>query len=119
MQGEQDAKFPAVAQGQEPNVRALVGPLRRDLNAPDLPFIFGQVNPPPDRYPGAELVRSARRRAAASIFNARSVPTGGLEKRPGNLHYGTAGQLQLGRRFARAFLRRARHRGVEDDAGGS
>lgn len=73
-------------------------------HARDLPFIFGQVDPPADRYPASEEVRNAQRAAERLIPRSKMVSTEGLAKHDDQLHYNTAGQLELGRRFARAYL---------------
>ena len=78
--------------------------LRKDLEARDLPFIFGQVDPPADRYPASEKVRNAQRAAEQLIPCSKMVSTEGLAKHDDQLHYNTVGQLELGRRFARAYL---------------
>lgn len=104
MQGERDARFPAAGEQYGANLSVLVDRIREDLDAPDLPFIFGQVNPPPERYPASEEVRNAQQAAERLIRGATMVSTEGLAKHDDDLHYNTAGQLELGRRFARAYL---------------
>jgi hypothetical protein len=104
MQGERDARFPGAGEQYEQNLTHLIGRLRADLGVPGLPFIVGQVNPPLERYPLVEEVRAAQARVVQAAGNAVLVPTEGLPKTPDNLHYNTAGQMELGRRFAEAFL---------------
>jgi len=108
MQGERDARFPAAGERYGANLSAFVERLRNDLNVPDLPFIFGQVDPPPDRYPASTDVRDAQLAAERLIPGSKMVSTEGLAKHDDELHYNTEGQLDLGRRFARAFLDGAR-----------
>ena len=72
--------------------------------AEDLPFVLGLVNPPPERYPAYDAVRDAQRRAAREFVNVHLVETDDLSKRSDNLHYDTAGNLELGRRFAAMYL---------------
>ena len=104
MQGERDARFPAAGEQYGANLSVLVDRIREDLDAPDLPFIFGQVNPPPERYPASEDVRNAQEAAERLIHGATMVSTEGLAKHDDDLHYNSEGQLELGRRFARAYL---------------
>ncbi len=104
MQGERDARFPAAGEQYGATLRALVDRIRDDLDAPDLPFIFGQANPPAERYPASEDVRNAQEAAARHIRGATMVSTEGLAKHDDDLHYNSEGQLELGRRFARAYL---------------
>ncbi|HYL88484.1 MAG TPA: sialate O-acetylesterase [Burkholderiales bacterium] len=116
MQGERDARFPAAAREYEANLRTLVGTLRRDLEDPDLPFIFGQVNPPPAAYLGVKMVRDAQSRLPRSLPDTRLVPTDDLTKLPDQLHYDTRGQVLLGQRFARTYIaRQKRARAAEAD----
>lgn len=104
MQGERDARFEAAGAQYAANFAALVARFRADLDAPDLPFLFGQVNPPAQRYPAVTAVREAQAAAARSIAGATMISTEGISKRADDLHYDSAGQLELGRRFARAYL---------------
>jgi len=106
MQGERDARYPAAGAAYERNFAALIQRIRRDLKAPDLPFIFGQVNPPAGTYPGLAAVRAAQVRVAERVGRTTLVTTDDLTKRPDRLHYDTQGQLALGRRFAAAYLAR-------------
>ena len=104
MQGERDAAIPGAGQQYEQNLSHLITRLRADLGVPALPFVVGQVNPPPDRYPLVEEVRAAQAWAVQQAGHAALVPTEGLPKTPDNLHYNTAGQMELGQRFAEAYL---------------
>lgn len=104
MQGERDARFPDAGREYESHFRTFIRQLRQDLDAPNLPVVFGQVNPPPERYPAAESVREAQKTISAEMSFAKMVSTEGLSKHDDHLHYDTRGQLELGRRMARAYL---------------
>jgi Carbohydrate esterase, sialic acid-specific acetylesterase len=104
MQGERDAWLPEVAREYFDNLTELVAAFRRDLNAPELPFLFGLVNPPSAIYPAREIVREAQARAAREIPGVYLVATDDLMKWDDDLHYDTSGILELGRRFAATFL---------------
>jgi hypothetical protein len=104
MQGERDAYFPAAGAEYLRNLEKLVQCLREDLGKPNTPFVLGQVNPPPDRWAAADLVREAQREAEGQISSTRLVLTDDLPKHGDEVHYNTDGQLELGRRFARAYL---------------
>lgn len=103
-QGGRDAKFPDVAGEYGKNLRTLVERLRKDLAAPDLPFIYGEVNTPPARFPATEDVRKGQQQVAREVPRVKLVPTKGLRTLSDETHYDTQGQLELGKRFARAFL---------------
>ena len=104
MQGERDARYPVAAREYETNLAGLIQRLRRDLETPGLPFIFGQVNPPAATYPGIADVRSAQVRIARTVSDTKLVPTDDLTKLADGVHYDTLGQASLGRRFAQAYL---------------
>ncbi len=104
MQGERDARTPEAGAEYFANLVDLVTAFRRDLALPELPFILGLVNPPPDRYPAQQAVREAQIRAAREVAGVRLIATDDLTKWDDNLHYDTEGILELGRRFAAATL---------------
>lgn len=104
MQGERDARVPEVGAEYFANLAGLVAAFRRDLAAPELPFILGLVNPPAEHFPAVRRVRDAQRRAASEIPGVHLVATDDLTKWDDDLHYDTEGILELGRRFAVAFL---------------
>lgn len=104
MQGERDARFADVGPGYGERIADLVTALRADLGMADLPFILGIVNPPADRYPALDAVRSAQRALADDDADVWLVDTDDISKWDDNLHYDSAGQLELGRRFAQAYL---------------
>lgn len=105
MQGERDALVPEAGAAYEANLAALVRALRADLEEPALPFLVGHVDPPADRYPAAGAVRAAQEAVARTLPGVYLVDTQGLSRHADGLHYDTAGQLELGRRFAEAYLR--------------
>jgi len=104
MQGERDARIAEAGVEYNDNLRTLIEALRRDLDRPELPFIMGRVNAPADRYPALEAVREAQVRAAESIPGVQLVNTDDLSMHNDNLHYDTEGVMEMGRRFAAAYL---------------
>lgn len=108
MQGERDSRIPEAGIEYFDNLRVLIGRIRTDLDEPDLPFLLGHVNPPADRYPALDAVRQAQQRAASEIPGVFLIGTEGVSKRDDDLHYDTGGILELGRRFANAWLSASR-----------
>ncbi|HIP93838.1 MAG TPA: hypothetical protein EYH20_00700 [Leucothrix sp.] len=104
MQGEADAKYPVAAKQYAGNLNRFVNRLRLELKAPNAPFIMGSINPPLKFFPATPIVQQAQKMAASRIRNLKLIRTADLEKRNDHLHYSTKGQLELGKRFARAFL---------------
>lgn len=104
MQGETDAKYLTAANQYAGNLNRFVNALRSKLYSPNSPFIMGSVNPPLNLFPSTLIVQKAQKLSARRIRNLRLVKTEDLGKRNDHLHYNTAGQLELGKRFARAYL---------------
>jgi len=102
VQGERDARSVDAAAAYGTRLRALVAAIRRDVDRPDLPFLCAQVNPP---YPFVRGVRDAQAALPAQVPRTALVSTDGLKKWPGDVHYDSAGQVELGQRFARAYLK--------------
>lgn len=108
MQGETDARYPDVAKRYAQNLNAFVRALRVEFTSPHMPFIMGSVNPPEDKFPGTLVVQKAQVIAASTIKNVQLIATEDLSKRSDLLHYDAAGQLELGKRFAKAYLKTGR-----------
>lgn len=108
MQGETDAFYPLPAKQYAQNLRTFVRALRTELNSPNTAFIMGKINPPENLFHYTKLVQQAQRVAAKQIRNTRLINTSDLKKRNDHLHYNTEGQLELGKRFAREFIKRYR-----------
>lgn len=105
MQGESDARYEVAAAQYQTNLMRFIARMREDLCQPGLIFVIGLVNPGPARFAFLSTVRDAQRQVALSTPNISLVDTAGLSKHDDDLHYDTAGQLELGRRFARQLAR--------------
>ena len=105
MQGESDSRYERAARQYQTNLTTLITRLRHDLNEADLPFVQGIVNPPIHIQTFGPLVREAQARVAQDLKNVSLVDTDDLTKHADDLHYDTAGQLELGRRFADQLIR--------------
>ena len=119
-QGARDMSFVDVAKGYLPNLKAMVAGVRKEVGAEDMPFLYSthrpsEANIPDDlsdvvptvvegRHPGAMWVLKAQWDAQQAIPNAKMVILRDLEKHPKDQHSNTAGNLQLGRIFAKAYL---------------
>jgi Ca2+-binding EF-hand superfamily protein len=118
LQGGGDMKKVDVAKEYLDNLKSLVDAVRRDTGARDLPFVYGtsrQAGIPDDlsdlvpklmdgRYPAAQFVLKAQFDAQKEIPNSKMVVLRDIEKHPKNVHYNTAGQLEVGKLFAEALL---------------
>lgn len=115
MQGEQDAKHKVAARSYALNLKRLRRRLAEDLGlskAADLPLVFGQVlphEPAAARFTHREALRKEMAKAdgesgsGKAIVRSRMVATEELGLLPDTVHFNAAGQLALGRRFARAL----------------
>ncbi|HUW34290.1 MAG TPA: sialate O-acetylesterase [Planctomycetota bacterium] len=105
MQGERDSRFPEAARQYEANLRTLIARFRRDVGVPGVPFIFGRANPPRDeRYAVQDVVLAAMDAVERTERNVAGVSTEGISKLADGLHYDSPGLIELGRRFAQAYL---------------
>ena len=102
MQGERDARVEATAGLYAQNLTHFIQRIRGDLNQPDLPFVFGRVNPPKAYSPFVDQVRRAQQEL--DMPNAVMVDCDGLDKHRDGLHYNATGQVELGQRFATALI---------------
>jgi len=104
-QGESDSREPASSL-YEARLRALIARFRSDLDAPDLPFIIGQLG----RFekgpwnPARERVDAAQRSVAAQVRNVAFVSSEGLIDQGDITHFDAASARELGRRYAKAYL---------------
>lgn len=56
-------------------------------------------------FPHIEQVRTAQKQVAATVPRTSLVPIDGLSRKRDQVHFDTQGQLELGRRFAAAYLK--------------
>jgi pimeloyl-ACP methyl ester carboxylesterase len=103
VQGESDAKYPIAGNQYLNHFSEFIYRLREDLNAPYLPVLYAQVNPPCATHPACDTVRYQQAQIEQLISNTKMISTDGLSKNSDNLHYDTNGQLELGRRFGAAY----------------
>jgi len=120
MQGGKDMKRIETGKMYLENLKALVEGLRRETGVPNLPLVLGSYRTKeipddlsdfdPSKYvapvkrPGAPYVLKAQFDAQKEIPPAKMVALRDLPRHPKNVHYNTAGQLKLGKLFARGYL---------------
>jgi Ca2+-binding EF-hand superfamily protein len=118
LQGGGDMKKVDVAKEYLGNLKSLVVAVRKAAGVANLPFIYGssrRAGIPDDlsdlepevmdgRYPAAQWVLKAQFDAQKAIPDSKMVILRDIEKHPRNVHYNTAGQLEVGKLFAEAFL---------------
>jgi hypothetical protein len=112
MQGERDARYPEVGQQYAERFINWVKTLRADLKVPDLPVIYGLINPPIDGWPAREAVRAAQQEATRHLPGLHLVRIDDLPMWDDRLHLNSAGQVTLGERFARQYFEVAKPCGM-------
>lgn len=117
MQGERDSRHKSQAVQYEARLKRLIQGMRFQLNSPHSWFIMGKVNPKPAVFKMKTLVQKAQRKVKQALPHTLLVDTDGLSTQQDHIHYDTQGQLELGKRFAKAFIlheqqRRLRHRKI-------
>lgn len=109
MQGEKDARNKQTATQYEGSLRRLINGLRNNLVSPNSLFIMGQVNPQDPAFTMTELVQSAQNKVGQTSKNTVVIPTDGLGTIFDHVHYDAKGQLELGKRFAQAYIKKNPH----------
>lgn len=124
-QGEADARDIAGMEKSRlygKNLNNFIRQVRIDLEAEDLLFVYGSVMPmPAPRFTGRDLVRNAQNEVAEgsgsdlSLHNAVRINADDLQMRRSDymtpmpeddVHLGTYGILELGRRFSQVIIRK-------------
>lgn len=105
MQGESDAEKKELGEAYAANFAGLIARLRQDLNAPNLPFLFGQIQVPTRGFDYKDAVLKAQADTAVKVHDTAFVSTDGLPQKPDHLHFNAEGQTGLGARFAEAWVK--------------
>lgn len=105
-QGESDCK-PALAAAYEGKLHELIARFRKDLNAPAVPFVAGQMGQFPEKPwdAGKKQVDQAHRELPAKVPHTGFASSDGLHHRGDALHFDSASSRTLGQRYAAAFLK--------------
>lgn len=109
-QGESDSNPKGAAVYGE-KLTALIARFRAELNAPDLPFIIGQLGRfDAEGAPWNEAkiaVDRAQQAVAAKVPHVYFVGSDGLVSKGDKLHFSTASARTLGQRYAEVYLKAA------------
>ncbi len=104
MQGEKDARNKHFASQYEANLGRLIIGLRNNLKSPRSLFIMGRINPQDPAFTMKKMVQNAQKNIQKNSANTVLVSTDGLGKTFDHVHYDAKGQLELGKRFAQAYI---------------
>jgi len=105
MQGEADAMNLSRAQQYTPRLTRMIKRLRQDLAARNSLFIMGRVNSETPKFPGVSAVQRSQQQLAQILPNTLLVSSDGLDKIFDDIHYSSAGLVELGERFAERYIR--------------
>lgn len=102
MQGESDSKDQAMAESYKAKLEDLIQRCRDDFESPNMIFIAGRVNPQAERFAYTDVVRKAQE--TCSSANYAYIDCDSLPKVDDNVHYTTAGIVEMGQRFCNKLL---------------
>lgn len=101
-QGESDAGKPEQAATYAERLTKMIGQFRSDLDAPDVPFLIGELGHLPDRpYTDRNNpVCVAHREVAESVPNCAVVSSKGLTPKSDGTHFDAESAKEFGKRYA-------------------
>jgi hypothetical protein len=105
-QGESDCK-PELAQSYAPKLHDLIARLRKEVSAPEVPFIAGQMGKFEDMpwKPEAMIVDEAHQTLPLNVPHSAFVSAAGLNHKGDKIHFDSPSFRELGRRYAEAYLK--------------
>jgi hypothetical protein len=105
-QGEGDS-LPELAAAYEAKLHDLIQRLRREVNAPGVPFIAGQMGKFGDMpwTPEKVVVDQAHRDLPRKVPHTAFVSAEGLSHKGDKVHFDAASYRELGKRYAEVFLK--------------
>jgi hypothetical protein len=99
MQGETDARYKNTSNSYEDNLKSLINKIREDFDSPNLPIIYGKVNPNTDGHNYVSNIQFAQEKIKNTIPNTYLIDTEHLDKLTDKVHYSSSGLLNLGEDF--------------------
>ena len=100
MQGEFDAVTLQTANDYEQNLTDFIGFIRAETFVTSMPFVIGQIANNGGVWPFGATVQQGQANVAANVFNTKMFITSDIGIKPDNVHYDSAGNIELGIRFA-------------------
>lgn len=104
MQGENDSRNHAQATQYAPRLTKFIHGLRKDLKADRSLFILGEVNPSGKAFPMVDLIQESQSKVNQQVPHTLLVQSEGLDKIFDHIHLSAQGQMELGKRFAEAYI---------------
>ena len=111
-QGESDSGTRTNADSYGERLAGMIRDIRKDLNLPDLPFVAGQIGEflydrGPDKSPYARVVNEQLAELPRKVPHTACALSKGLKDQGDSVHFDTASQHELGKRYAAEMLRLA------------
>jgi len=102
-QGEADSGKEENARTYRERFNRVIGSLREDLNAPNVPVVIGQLG---EFYeaPFVKVVTEQHFLIPLQVPRTAVVPSAGLKPKSDNVHFDSPSLREFGRRYAHAFL---------------
>ena len=104
MQGESDSVKNQQGQYQE-RLSAFITRVRADLNEEKMPFVIGQIC---TTNPAYQKIIAAQKAVAESVPATAVASSEGLKTLDKHVHFDTASQIELGKRFAAELMKLAK-----------
>jgi hypothetical protein len=108
MQGETDAWHadPAWANAYKQNLTDFIHSIRHKFKEPNLPIVIGRISPSWTWSGGGhgEIVRQAQLEVSRTMLKVAMIDTDDLSLDADEAHYNASGQIELGKRFAKAMI---------------
>ena len=109
-QGESDSGTSTNANSYGDRLARMIQDIRADLGAPNLPFVAGQIGEflydrGPEHTPYARVVNEAIAKLPEKVPACGYAASKGLSHKGDVLHFDSASQHELGRRYATAMLK--------------
>ena len=105
-QGEAECGKEALANTYIERWSVIIAALKKDLNAPDVPIVVGQLGTFLERAksPFASVVNAQLKAVPSRIPNTAFVSSEGLKDKGDLVHFNSEGAREFGRRYAAALL---------------
>jgi hypothetical protein len=105
-QGESDSGSEAKRAAYPAKLERLIADLRSDLNAPDAPFVLGQLGPFHEaKSPGSKPMSELLLAFPKTHPNTACAEAAGLTSTGDDTHFDAKSLRELGKRYAEAYLR--------------
>ncbi len=107
-QGESDSGSDDTANSYAQRLEKMIADLRAELNAPDVPFVAGELGVffvENSGRPGTQTVNNALKDLPKSVKGTATASAQGLDHKGDKVHFNREGLITFGQRYAEAMLK--------------